>query len=103
MAYVPPPYNNIIFGEEVASYTPPLYNNIIFNEDAADGAIGRYAIVYYENGMITISSALLGTGLQPIVVENDGSIHTRETTEGTPIVIINDEVCTLPETEYLLI
>ena len=103
MTYVPPPYNNIVFGEEVASYTPPLYNNIIFNEDAADGATGRYAIVYYENGMVTISSALLGTGLQPFVIETNGDIHTREVDEGIPLVFINNELCTLPENEYLLI
>lgn len=102
--YVAPTYNNIIIGagEDETIYTAPTYNNIIITDEAASGT-GRYAIVIYQNKMVTISSTLLGTGLQPVVIESDGKIHTRATTEGTPIVDIDGKRATLPEGDYLLI
>lgn len=99
MAYTPPAYNNIVIGVPDGVYTPPNYNNIIIG---ATLGIGRYALVIYSNMMVTISSALLGTGLQPLVLDG-GEVHPRETTEGIPIVMMNNELVTLPEEDYLLI
>ena len=100
MAYTPPAYNNLKIGSAPKPYTAPLYNYIIIG--GAQG-IGRYAIVLYQNHMATISSALLGTGLSPIVVMDNGEYRTRQGTEGTPLVMIDKKIVPLPTEDYLLI
>lgn len=99
MGYIAPNYNNIIIGEAIIVDKQVLYNNITIGE--FDG-IGHYAIVMYENNMITISDDLLGTGLMPIVLEN-GKRHSRVLDEGIPIIKINNKLSTLPEEDYLII
>lgn len=96
-----PPYNNIIIGEDLSVYTPPAYNSIVISESNA--GIGRYAIVLYQNHMATISDTLLGTGLSPIVIMEDGEYRTRQSTEGTPLVIIENKIVPLPTEDYLII
>lgn len=100
MAYIPPSYDNIIIGdEEVPNYTPPTYDNIIISEVQG---IGRYALVLYNNHMVTISDTLVGTGLQPYVLV-DGKLKLRNTSEGTPVIFKNGSLCTLAEEDYLII
>lgn len=101
MTYIPPPYNNIIIGEGETTYTAPTYNNIIISD--VETGTGRYAIVMYQNHMVTISDTLLGTGLSPIVIMPNGDKRTRESTEGIPLVMINGHPTTLPDEDYLII
>lgn len=100
MAYIPPSFDNIVIGEEALPvYTPPTYNNIIIAETLG---IGRYAIVSYNNHMVTISDTLLGTGLKPYVWY-EGVLKVRENAEGIPFIFKNGVPCTLPEEDYLII
>lgn len=101
MVYIPPAYNNIIIGNISTAYVPPAYNNIIIGDYLSEG---RYAVVFYENNMITISDTLLGTSLPPIVFDLvDKTVHPRVLNEGIPVILENGRLVTLAADEELLI
>ena len=102
MAYTPPAYNNIVIGSNSTAYTAPLYNNIIIGEITI---INEYAVVMYNNYMITISSDLVGTGLVPLVFNQvTKKVHPKiEGQVDIPVILKNGKLTTLAENENLLI
>lgn len=49
----------------------------------------RRALILIAGQMQEVPTAMLGTGKLPIVLMSDGTVRERQTTEGTPLVLVS--------------
>ena len=75
----------------------------LYDSNFFDPVSLRAVIYSARNGVTQITNVEIGTGLKPIVVMPDGSLKQRLTSEGKPLVLVKDQMTTLPENGVLLV